>query len=803
MPSSAPEDWTEKLFKRLQEHESRRESLGYGKASPTGGEANRLAGSDGLPEIPRYEILERLGQGATAIVYRARDRELHRQVALKVLRETTALSEVARQRFRRESQAAASLSHPRLITVYDAGEVQGRLYLVMELVEGRPLSALLSGKELGQEGLLRLIEQAARGVAVAHQKGIVHRDLKPGNIMVGPGGEPKVGDFGLAHLVDSSQELTRAGAALGTPLYMSPEQAEGHVGDISPRTDVYALGAMLYEIVTGSVPHAGETMAELYGKIIQGEVASPRRARPELSRDLETVMLKALEKDPRRRYSDAGDFADDLDRYLNGQPVRARPVPPLWRTLRKVAANRSLLGAMIAALVLLSLGFAWFLRSQSNLDRYHAAYQAGMESWTRAAGASRIDPAALAEVANGARIRFEEAGQALPQRPEPWLMIGRCRMLSGDGAGAIAAWDQALRRDPRFGPALFERGKFYLGSYAGLRTPPPARAGGGRVLFGGAEPESPQQKELRLQGEAALQEASAASGLAVPEQAYLRGALAYGKGAYPEAAAALETYAAANPWDARAFALLGNASYYSGDFAKAEAHLTQALRLDPQPRVSRARAYVRYSLRKYAEALVDIDECLRFEPENPEILCDRGLLLQALGRLDDAEKEYGRALDREPKMARALNNRGTVRAARRDFERASSDFEQAIFENPLSSEAYVNLGTVLVAQGKLDRAIQEFTTAVALDPGGAEPYANRGLALKLKGDAAGAFSDFQAAVEHDPRNPDARLHLAEALEERGNRPGAVKELREALRVADPAWPRRAAADALLQGWAKP
>jgi len=788
MPSSAPDDWTEKFFERLQEHESRRESLGFGKPA---------ARPEGAPDLPRYEILERLGQGATAIVYRARDRELQRLVALKVLREATGISEVARQRFRRESQAAASLAHPRVIAVYDAGETEGRLYIVMELVEGRSLGDLLKNKELDLNARLRLLEKAARGVAAAHEKGIVHRDLKPGNIMVDSTGEPKVGDFGLAHLVDSSQELTRAGAALGTPLYMSPEQAEGRVADITPRTDVYALGAILYEMATGGVPHSGETIVELYGKIVKGVIAPPRRAHPEISRDLETVMLKALETDPRRRYADAREFADDLARILGGQPALARPVPPIWRAARRILRNRALVGTTAAATILLAAALGWFSRTQSGLEHYHAAYQSGMDLWTRAA---RVDAVTLVEVSKNAHAFFRKAADALPARPEPWLMMGRCRLLAGDGAGATAAWDEALRRDPRFGPALFERGKYYAGSYAGLRSPPSARAGGGRVLFGAPEPESPEQRERRLQGEAALREAAASSGLGAAEQAYLKGILAYGKGSYAESAAALESYAAANPWDARAFALLGNASYYAGESAKAETSLGQALRLDPQPQVFRARAYVRYSLRKYAEALDDIDACLRSEPENAEMICDRGLLLQSLSRPEEAEKEYGRALDRRPRMARALNNRGTVRAARRDFDRATSDFEQAIFDNPLSSEAYNNLGSVLVAQGKLDRAIQEFTTATEIDPEGAEAYANRGLARTIRLDLDGAFADFKAAATRDPRNPDVRFYLAEALEGRGDRAAALKEFREALRLADPAWPRRAGIEARLRSW---
>jgi tetratricopeptide (TPR) repeat protein len=861
MPSSAPEDWTEKLFARLHEHEGQRESLGYGRQDDALGlDASRALGelardwkllspeqleeflreakeslargeerspgqflrrrgwlkeedlgrlleeltrrSDGIPDIPRYEILDRLGEGTTAVVYRARDRELNRPVALKLLRASSGMSELARQRFRRESQAAAAVAHPNVMMVYDAGDAFGRLYLAMELVDGTTLDRALASGGRGLNEKLRLFEKAVRGVAAAHQKGIVHRDLKPTNILVSSSGEPKVGDFGLAHLVDSTTALTRTGATLGTPLYMSPEQVEGRIKDISPRTDVYSLGAILYQVITGKLPHEGQTIVELYGKILGGDLVLPRSIHPELSRDLETIVLKALEKNPQRRYADAGELADDLARHLAGQAVLARPVSPVWRAARKVARHRTLLLAAIPTFVVLAAAVLWFARSRTLLERYHAAYQAGTELWTRAVAAVRVDRAAAAELALGSSAQLQRAAELLPDRPEPWLMIGRCRLLRGEGRAAEEAWEEALRRDPRFGPALFERGLYYAGTYARMRTPAPARTGSGGIRFGTAEPETATGRGWRVKGEAALKEASQASGLGDAERRYLEGLLNYGKGGYRDAVAALGPYASANPWDARALAVLGNACYYAGEFGQAEIHLSQALRVDSRLELYRARAYARYSLGHYAEALEDTDACLRSAPNDPELLCDRGLILQALGRLEEAEKEYTRAIGLRPDFERALNGRGTVFAERRLPEPAREDFERVIFGNPLHPEAYNNLGNVLVADGKFDRAIEEFSTALSLDSGNPETYANRALAWRLKGELRKSLADLEQASQRDPRNPEFHWRFAVALDEQEQRAEAIKQLRLALDVAPKEWPRRSAAEDQLQRWSK-
>jgi serine/threonine protein kinase len=324
--------------------------------------------SEGQPEIRRYEIRERLGEGATAIVYGAWDRELRRPVAVKVLREGPVWSDVQRHRFHREAQTAASLSHPNVVAMYDAGEAQGRPYLVMELVEGKLLSEVFREQKLPSRELLQLLEKVCRGVAAAHAKGIVHRDLKPANILITPSGEPKVGDFGLAHVLESSVQLTRTGTSLGTPLYMSPEQVGGHSKDITPRTDVYGLGAVMYEAVTGRPPHTGETLQEIYSKILGEEPPTPSTLRPNVSSDVQTIVLKALKKNPRERYPTAEALADDLKRHLDGDPILARPISRAGRIWRNAFRYRAVLLPSISALLLgVLLVGSWFVRRESKV----------------------------------------------------------------------------------------------------------------------------------------------------------------------------------------------------------------------------------------------------------------------------------------------------------------------------------------------------------------------------------------------------------------------------------------------------
>jgi len=357
--SSANDDLVPRVLRDLSEHERTRTAV-------PGADASLPAVA---PTLSRFEIEGQIGQGATAVVYRARDRRLNRTVAVKVLREGPGVNDVVHERFRREAQAAAGLAHPNVVTVYDAGEEGGRSFLVMELVEGRPLDALLKDPAAPRDRLLPLLAKAARGVAAAHERNIVHRDLKPANILVTPAGEPKVGDFGLAHLLETQTELTRTGTSLGTPLYMAPEQVEARASDISPRTDVYALGAILYEILAGQPPHQAASLADLYASIIRRDPVPPRSIHAEVALDAQTIALKALEKEPSRRYADAREFADDLERHLKGEPILARPVGAWGRFARRCRRNPvGATMAVVAVVGVIAAGLVGF-RMKREIDR--------------------------------------------------------------------------------------------------------------------------------------------------------------------------------------------------------------------------------------------------------------------------------------------------------------------------------------------------------------------------------------------------------------------------------------------------
>ncbi|MBI2930352.1 MAG: protein kinase [Planctomycetes bacterium] len=336
-----------------------------------------------LPTFDRYDVQAKLGEGATAAVYRAYDRSLNRHVALKLLHESS--TEKGQYRFLREARVAAGLSHPNLISVFDVGEVEGRLYIVMEMVEGESLETLLQNHAVGLPQQIALLEQVARGVGVAHEQGIVHRDLKPANILVTREGEPKVGDFGLAHLADSGSAITATGAALGTPLYMSPEQVRAKPDQITPRADVYALGAILYEMLTGRPPHKGHTIVEIYSKILTEEPVPPHKINPQADRNIELICLKALDSEPSRRYAHATELADDLRRWCQHEAVLARPAGTLTRMVKMAKRHRNLsVTASLAAAVLLAtaayaLNHAVQLRRQvrSLLARAEAAERQG------------------------------------------------------------------------------------------------------------------------------------------------------------------------------------------------------------------------------------------------------------------------------------------------------------------------------------------------------------------------------------------------------------------------------------------
>jgi hypothetical protein len=401
-----------------------------------------------LPSIPGYDILGELGHGAMGVVYKARHLRLKCPVALKMIRARADAGEQELARFRAQAEAAAQLQHPNIVHIYEVGEHQGLPYFALEFCPGGSLEKKLGGTPLPPQPAAQLVETLARAMHAAHARGIVHRDLKPANVLLvpserpeavalgtGPGPaeryDPKVTDFGLAKRLDVEVGQTQACAILGTPSYMAPEQASGNSKEIGPAADVYALGAILYELLTGRPPFKGASLADTLEQVRSQEPLPPRRLQPKCPRDLETICLKCLQREPEKRYAIAEELAADLGRFQENKPILARPVGRLEKAAkwawRRPAAAALLLVSALALLTLVGGAVAGYYSAwlrDANAKLAAAFDEAG---WQRD---SAVQARGEAEDARGG-----EGGPALPHehraRPQR-LARKRCGPHAGD-----------------------------------------------------------------------------------------------------------------------------------------------------------------------------------------------------------------------------------------------------------------------------------------------------------------------------------------------------------------------------------
>lgn len=321
------------------------------------------------PAIPDYELLEVLGRGGMGVVYKALHKRLNRIVALKMILSGSHASPQERKRFQTEVEAVAQIHHPNIVHIYHVADWEGRPFYTFEYLEGGSLA-----RRLKEKGVLpplqaaQLVEILSRAIDAAHRRGIIHRDLKPANVLLTASGDPKIADFGLAKRLDSESGQTQSGMILGTPDYMAPEQAGGLNKLIGPATDIHALGALLYEQLTGRPPFRSTTALDTILKVANEEPAPPSSASMKIPRDLVTICMKCLEKDPKRRYATAGDLAEDLRRFQAGESILARPMGWGERAIRYVKKHRRLSTA--AAIVITAACFSLFLESAIRAGRY-------------------------------------------------------------------------------------------------------------------------------------------------------------------------------------------------------------------------------------------------------------------------------------------------------------------------------------------------------------------------------------------------------------------------------------------------
>jgi tetratricopeptide (TPR) repeat protein/predicted Ser/Thr protein kinase len=402
--------------------------------SSTGGPAGEPPAT--VERIGRYRIEGELGRGGMGVVYRAFDEELRRTVAIKMILDPARAGASELERFRREASAAARLAHPGIVGVHEVGVHDGKPYIVMELVEGESFEHLLRREKPTPRRTAEILRDVAAALDAAHAAGIVHRDVKPENILIDREGRPRLMDFGLARDV-SGDRVTVTGTILGTPVYMSPEQASGAVAAHGPLTDVWSVGAVLYRGLVGTPPFTAPTVAVILSRIMSDEPVPPRKRNPAIHGDLETICLRCLEKTPRARYASAGEVARELGRYVAGEPIAARPIGGLERALRFVRRNRLATALVLVLLAAPVTGLVLVAKArQSQSDQFLAAARADAERTHAAFAATRRPP--------GATPDRKAGDEALGRGLEALDAAPRLAALEGGEGSRAAARDVAL-----------------------------------------------------------------------------------------------------------------------------------------------------------------------------------------------------------------------------------------------------------------------------------------------------------------------------------------------------------------------
>ncbi len=804
--------------------------------SPTLEERSASAGHEpavgkDAPLLPGYEILGELGRGGMGVVYKARHRVLNRMVAIKMILAGGHGSGNALARFQAEARAVARLQHPNIVQIFEVGEHDRHPFFSLEYVEGGSLAQRLEMGLPPPVQAAQLLEVLARAVHFAHERGIVHRDLKPGNVLLGgdarvPLGQcvPKITDFGIAKELNAGPGHTETGAILGTPNYMAPEQARGRSRDIGPPTDVWALGAILYELLTGRPPFIGLSAMDVILKMTAEEPVPPSRLQPRLPRDLETICLKCLQKDPRGRYPSALALAEDLARFSAHEPIRARPVGLAGRVVRWArrrpaaagllvlttavvsalggvaiyngrVARRDLEAARVAVEDLIRQGqeAEWKgdpISARGSLEEaiHAAAGKPGLEDLA-AEAQKLLDPVKGRLEIQRRRLQAQQLYQKFLDLRSKALF--HAALSGGEAAAAnLAATQDAARaalklvgedlRADDFTPA--EREEILRGKYELLLV----------LAEAAAQPRPGQAVATPAMAQEALELLHQAAALGLPpQQAYHLRRARYLKlaGEADEAEKELRRAAARPPASAFDNYLVGVDRYRQGAPEAAAASFVQALFLQPKdfwPRYFLALCYVR--LGRLEAARDGLTACLAQKPDEVWIYLLRGFVQGQLGlrnndpkSLEDAETDFSRALEllaKEPKNIEAryalYNNRAVLRVGQKRYAEAVADLEKAIELRPNQYQAYASLAQAYVQQKQVGEAVKAFDGAVAaaeslmvagdLDVGTLALLLRNRARLQLeRKDPAAAVKDLRRAAGLEPAGSPGRGLACEEL----------------------------------------
>ncbi len=767
---------------------------------PTGGIPPEAASGldDPARRVARYVLVQRIGAGGMGEVWKAWDVELRRWVALKFLKSDVP-DELAR--FHREAQMAAQLIHPNIAAIHEVGVAAGRHFIAMQYIAGGTLASLRASDV---RTLVRLVRDAALAVDAAHHAGVIHRDLKPHNIMV-EGDRVYVMDFGLAKQVSAGSSLTLSGMMVGTPGYMPPEQARGAIREIDARSDVYGLGATLYDLLADGPPFSDPDLYALVVRVVEEEPTRVRKRNPKVDEDLETVVMKCLEKERSRRYATARELAEDLTRWLDGEPVRARPISTMRRLAQRVRRHKAASAAGAALIVVLAAALGVVVAQSIRGARREAGLRQLGAQWS--AIVERKKEMRLARVApDRARRELADAVSAVdayvhdwPGEPQGYYVRARGRLYLGDLERAEADLREALRRRGDFRPGWSLLGVVKAEEYQ-------------QRLAGHVETVEERQRELA----GLLEEASKAFAQGWQETPTREEAERWGlpwtredQVTHRLAHASRVKIADGSEAQARALVEAAMAEFEDEEYAgwlgtwvgTAQERLTwlgKAIALAPGfEKAWHHRGASRIVAGDARGAVEDLDQAIRLKPDYVWALYNRGVARRAERDLKGAVDDYTRALAMRPGWYEALMNRGFARAQLKDYAGAVADFDHALQmrEHP---DAYLNRGIARRAMDNHDGAIADFDRAIALKAGFVEAHYARGNARRAKRDWAGARADYDRALELRPAFAEALMNRGIVRTAQEDRAGAAGDFEEALRTAPADWPYRAQVEDMLR-----
>jgi tetratricopeptide (TPR) repeat protein/predicted Ser/Thr protein kinase len=672
--------------------------------------------ADVLRDFGDYELLEEIGRGGQGVVYRARQKSLNRTVALKVIGLGQWATTAHVKRFRLEAEAAASVDHPCIVPIYEVGEREGCCYFSMKFIEGGQLDELAKRKPISPRHAAELIAKLARTVHYAHEHGVLHRDIKPGNVLIDTQGEPHLTDFGLARLVETESTLTRTMDVMGTPSYMAPEQAAGQNQQLTSATDVYGLGAVFYQLLTGHAPFAGATTFETVRLVLESEPRQPRLWNPKIDRDLATICSKCLEKDPQRRYGSALALAEDLERWLRHEPIRARHTGVFTRSKKWLRRNRTTAAFITAVAVGLAGALAELSRVQEERAFVRRA-QLSQQEQARLAAEQTSNPAAYQAYLHGRAFALEYGSN-----PE----------------NAIRSFQESVKLDPGFGLAWARLSCAHSQIYW---------------------LEALDQTQQRL---ASVKDALDHALALAPDAAETHLALGYyrhyGQLDFAGALAEFRQAEQGLPNDLDVTFAIAFVNRRLAHWEEAIVGLRRAIELAPRSIAAYNQLALTYEgLRRFPEALTTVDSLLAWAPTDTSALLQKASILWSMGDLQAVERllenpgisprvrglqallqrHYAEAaqnlsdavaaeprgrLSRKLKLLLALSQErvGDVAAAHATYLKAAQDFQHELREvmpdSLAEAGAHAALGRAYAGLGEAALAIAEGQRAMALSP---------------------------------------------------------------------------------------